>query len=1092
MKKNHMSKKQLLAYFMAGTVTFSMLEMNPCIATATDSLQILKTEDLHAASLKSISLNHTNYTLRKGKTLRLKVTPSPKKAKRKKIIWKSSKKSIATVSTNGVVKGKKKGTTTITATVKGTKIKASCKIRVGIPVAKIKVSKAKLTLFKGKSTRIKVTISPSNASYKKVAFYSSNKSVATVSSSGTITAKKTGSATISIKSQDGSAKKATVKITVKEKNTETPSFVLPSTPSLPSSASAVPSMSGPDRVSTPVIPSNGRPSISNTASGSSTSDSGNTTRPSVSGSSPRSSEPNSSSHPSASVPVSSTPASPSKTSLPVTPSVSRPSNAAPSAAAGSAMPSLSGSSEKPSTSGSTVAPSASDSSSSTSVPNGNSMPTASGPSAPSAPVPSSSSVTAPTTPSIPDAPSDIVSPSTPSVTESDAKLRFLLTWENNSEAGGSDDLDAHLIGPDASGNGTFHTYYANRTYTFGTDTLVSLQTDDILNDNAETTSIYKMENGVYHFYVYDFSNQRNKANDHLTASGAKVQVLQGDHLLATYEVPQGTGTIWDVCTYDAQTETLTAVNTLSYLAGESTDVGSEPLAAARQRLARCYARYESVDFGSALEEEISQKRNAAKQAMDSTDIDMIEDTIDAFENYFELLEKSTQISDVSGDGLSDNLRIVRQEENRDSKNYSLLYLYGESDTCPTAINVTPSSETASVTLQASDKKEYDLLVLVSDSTTKATEKYYVIYQKNPDQLLPTAVTDAKNTITDFDVDIDEGTDGNRQIHILVSGTATSLLQPQFTFANENITGTYQILEDGTGTLTVTDGQQTVVYPVLYTQTISEIHLLQLQEDENFMLPPEESWDYDDTGIKCFTYTVIGQKASLDPAALCTFNVTPEQYSIHSVTDTPWNYEISVTYQGKTATLYINYIQRADLSILPASGTYESAGETCRFQDISLQKTSSGTALRLTGSSDSLSDISSIRLTGSDPSLTYECRTQNDQTLLSIQQNGVELIQYPIIYEKDISAISYTGISSSDGFITAWDTDYNWDEQDQIYYIFNVYGKAVSLSNLSLVPDTPDAEVSFTTQNAPDGYAGILNVSYKTQTRQYLVFYHQEV
>ena len=103
-----------------------------------------------------------------------------------------------------------------------------------------------------------------------------------------------------------------------------------------------------------------------------------------------------------------------------------------------------------------------------------------------------------------------------------------------------------------------------------------------------------------------------------------------------------------------------------------------------------------------------------------------------------------------------------------------------------------------------------------------------------------------------------------------------------------------------------------------------------------------------------------------------------------------------------------------------------------------------------------------------------------------------MIQYPIIYEKDISAISYTGISSSDGFITAWDTDYNWDEQDQIYYIFNVYGKAVSLSNLSLVPDTPDAEVSFTTQNAPDGYAGILNVSYKTQTRQYLVFYHQEV
>ena len=80
--------------------------------------------------LKKIVLNHSTYKLQKGKSLKLKASFKPKKTTQKKVVWKSSKKKIAKVSKKGVVKALKIGKTTITAKVKGTKKKATCKIQV--------------------------------------------------------------------------------------------------------------------------------------------------------------------------------------------------------------------------------------------------------------------------------------------------------------------------------------------------------------------------------------------------------------------------------------------------------------------------------------------------------------------------------------------------------------------------------------------------------------------------------------------------------------------------------------------------------------------------------------------------------------------------------------------------------------------------------------------------------------------------------------------------------------------------------------------------------------------------------------------------
>ena len=78
-----------------------------------------------------VKLNKTKANLNIGKTLTLKTTLSPKKPSNKGIIWKSSNTKVATVTSKGVVKAKKAGTVTITATAKdGSGKKAACKITV--------------------------------------------------------------------------------------------------------------------------------------------------------------------------------------------------------------------------------------------------------------------------------------------------------------------------------------------------------------------------------------------------------------------------------------------------------------------------------------------------------------------------------------------------------------------------------------------------------------------------------------------------------------------------------------------------------------------------------------------------------------------------------------------------------------------------------------------------------------------------------------------------------------------------------------------------------------------------------------------------
>ncbi len=84
-----------------------------------------------------------------------------------------------------------------------------------VSVAGVSLNKSSLSMTVGETQTLTATVSPSNATNKSITWSSSNTSVATVSSSGVVSAKAVGSAIITVKTNDG-GKTATCSVTVSE------------------------------------------------------------------------------------------------------------------------------------------------------------------------------------------------------------------------------------------------------------------------------------------------------------------------------------------------------------------------------------------------------------------------------------------------------------------------------------------------------------------------------------------------------------------------------------------------------------------------------------------------------------------------------------------------------------------------------------------------------------------------------------------------------------------------------------------------------------------------------------------------------------
>ncbi len=163
-----------------------------------------------AQEVQQIVLSAKNIKMGLKEKVTLKATLLPEGTS-SKVTFKSSKKSVVKVSKKGVLTAKRTGKAVITVTTENGKT-AKCRVTVKKKPTKVTIKAGRTTLKKGQKVRLKTKLSKGSASYK-LTFKSSKKSVASVSANGVVTAKKKGTAAITVKTYNG--KKAKVKITVK-------------------------------------------------------------------------------------------------------------------------------------------------------------------------------------------------------------------------------------------------------------------------------------------------------------------------------------------------------------------------------------------------------------------------------------------------------------------------------------------------------------------------------------------------------------------------------------------------------------------------------------------------------------------------------------------------------------------------------------------------------------------------------------------------------------------------------------------------------------------------------------------------------------
>ena len=170
-------------------------------AEVDEALEHLKAAE--AALVKvTVTLDKTLATVYTGKTASLKTTSNDAA---KTVTYTTSNNAVATVSSTGVVKGVKAGTAVITATCGNAK--ATCKVTVKTSTIKFAASAA--SVYTGKTVTVKATATPSAT----VTYTTSNKAIATVSSTGVVKGIKAGTVTITATTSTGL--KTTCKVTVK-------------------------------------------------------------------------------------------------------------------------------------------------------------------------------------------------------------------------------------------------------------------------------------------------------------------------------------------------------------------------------------------------------------------------------------------------------------------------------------------------------------------------------------------------------------------------------------------------------------------------------------------------------------------------------------------------------------------------------------------------------------------------------------------------------------------------------------------------------------------------------------------------------------
>ncbi len=168
----------------------------------------------------SIGFDKELYYVGTGSQLQLGYAVQPPEAGLDNVIFVSSNPAIATVDSNGRVKGISAGETEITARVNdSTSIAASCKVKVVKGATKVNISNETKNMFVGSRIQLKASVYPKDATLQGITWKSDNTARVTIDSGGYMRGVSRGRALITATSEDGLAVAQCI-VTVKQPVTQ--------------------------------------------------------------------------------------------------------------------------------------------------------------------------------------------------------------------------------------------------------------------------------------------------------------------------------------------------------------------------------------------------------------------------------------------------------------------------------------------------------------------------------------------------------------------------------------------------------------------------------------------------------------------------------------------------------------------------------------------------------------------------------------------------------------------------------------------------------------------------------------------------------
>lgn len=224
------SKKKIAKINKKGKITVKKAGTAKITVTAKKNKKAKLNFKVKAIKSSKIKVNVTSaktLNLKVGQTSAIKAATSPATTLNKGFAYASSKTTVAAVDAKGTITAKAAGSAVITVKSKDSNktanvvvnVKANTPATVAVTGVSIKLDKT--SIEEGQTAQATATVTPANASNKKVSFSTSDKAVATVDANGKVTGRKAGKAKITVTTDDGK-KTASADIEVTAKAAPTP------------------------------------------------------------------------------------------------------------------------------------------------------------------------------------------------------------------------------------------------------------------------------------------------------------------------------------------------------------------------------------------------------------------------------------------------------------------------------------------------------------------------------------------------------------------------------------------------------------------------------------------------------------------------------------------------------------------------------------------------------------------------------------------------------------------------------------------------------------------------------------------------------